>query len=131
MNLPKNEKTFYFQEQGETTYKNYEGQFNVKCALSMADKHALEIEQTRLTLDLQNPSPDLLAISRVVANLKIRVIDGPSWFKDVISNLDILDANIIFDIYGKCLESADEWHKEVKELANPKKEGDEGNLKES
>jgi hypothetical protein len=127
MNLPKNEKTFFFSEEGELTGHKYEGQFTVKCMLSMADKRLLEIEQSRLSVDLENPTENLIAISRVVANLRLRVIKGPDWYNQIINNLDIIDDNIVFDIYGQCLDKSSEWMGELKKQAKPEVKA-EGNL---
>lgn len=126
MNLPKNEKSFHFKHIGETTGHTYEGQFTVKCALSLADKRSLEIEQSRLSMDLMNPTGNLSAISRVVANLRVRVIKGPDWFNDAISSLDVLDEDAVFELYGKCLDKTKEWQDELKQQSQPK-EVSEGN----
>lgn len=124
MDLPKNEKTFSIDLEGDTTGHKYEGKFSVKCVLSMADKRVLEIEQSRLTLDLQNPTDNLVAIARVVANLRVRVLDGPVWFEQFIGNLDILDDNVVFELYGNCLDAEKEWRDSLKKKAEPEiKEG--------
>jgi hypothetical protein len=128
MSLPKNEKSFFFSHEGETNGHKYEGQFSVKCVLSMADKRILEIEQSRLSMDLMNPTNDLVAISRVVANLRVRVQEAPDWFDQIIGSLDILDDNVIFELYGECLTAAQEWRDDVKKKANPVEEKSEGNL---
>jgi len=125
-NLPKNEKSFFFSKEGEVTSHKYEGQFSVKCVLSLADKRLLEIEQSRLSMDLQNPTPNLIAISRVIANLRVRVITAPDWFDQFIGNLDILDENIMFEIYGECLNKSKEWQDELKKKAEPQAKA-EGN----
>lgn len=126
MNLPKNEKSFFFSKEGEITGHKYEGQFNVKCVLSVADKRALEIEQSRLSMDLLNPTDNLVAISRVVANLRVRVLGAPDWFDQIIGNLDILDDNIIFELYGESLDRAAEWRDDLKKKSQPEKAA-EGN----
>lgn len=130
MNLPKNEKSFMFNVEGEVTGHKYEGQFSTKCALSMQDKRVLEIEQSRLSVDLLNPTDNLVAIARVVANLRVRVLEAPVWFDQMIGSLDILDDNVIFELYSKCLEAANEWQEELKKKAEPEKskEQKEGNL---
>lgn len=115
-----------FSVEGDITGHKYEGQFSVKCALSMSDKRLLEIEQSRLSMDLLNPTDNLLAISRVVANLRVRVLEAPDWFSQIISSLDILDDNVIFDLYGKCLDVSAEWRDEIKKKAEPEKQK-EGN----
>lgn len=127
MNLPKNEKSFLFNKKGELTGHTYEGQFTTKCVLSLADKRILELEQNRLMGDLENPTENLRVISRVVANLRVRVIDAPDWFNQLIINLDILDEDIVFDLYAECLKCSNDWHDELKGKAETKQEIVEGN----
>jgi len=127
MNLPKNEKTFMFSVAGDVTGHKYEGQFTTKCALSMSDKRILEIEQSRLSMDLLNPTDNLVAIARVVANLRVRIQKSPDWFDQIIANLDILDDNIIFELYGECLTASEEWKSELKKKSQPEVKT-EGNL---
>jgi len=128
MDLPKNEKSFIFDHVGEITARKFDGTFTVRCALNMAEKRALEIEKSALSVDLSNPTGNLSAISTVVGNLRVRVIKSPDWFKQSIMSLDLLDEEVYFELYGKCLEQSDLWIKEVKELSAPaaspeKKEG--------
>lgn len=119
MNLPKNEKSFMFSKEGEVTGFKYEGQFSVKCVLTAADKRVLEIEQSRLMVDLKNPTSNLIAISRVVANLRIRVLKAPDWFDQMIGDLETLDDNILFEVWTQCLEASKEWHDELKKKSDP------------
>jgi hypothetical protein len=114
MDLPKNQKSFQLDHIGEVTGRRYEGTFNVKCALNMAEKRKLEIERSTLSADLTNPTGNLNAISVVVANLRVRVVDAPDWFKQAIMSLDLLDEDVLFEIYGKCLDKSEEWLSEVK-----------------
>lgn len=124
MSLPKNEKTFQFDVKGEMTSHRYEGSFTVKCMLSVADKRALEIEQSRLSMDLKNPTDNLSALSRIIANLRVRVLDAPEWFNQSISSLDFLDDNVMFELYSKCLDMSAEWKEELDKKLNPPKEED-------
>ena len=123
MSLPKNESTFDFEHIGELYGKKYEGQFTVKCVLNLADKRALEIEKSRLTADLLNPTGNLSALGSVIANLRVRVISGPDWFTQAIMTLDILDEEVVFELYGKCLDKSEEWRESVKVKAEEKTEG--------
>jgi hypothetical protein len=123
MNLPRNERSFDLQCEGEVTGKKYEGTFTTKCMLSMADKRRLEIERSALSADLQNPTGNLNAISVVVANLRVRVTNSPDWFKQAISSLDILDEDVFFNIYSECLKLSDEWLNEVKKKSLGENEG--------
>ena len=129
MSLPKNESAFDFEHIGEITGKKYEGQFSVKCMLSIADKRYLEIEKSRLTADLMNPTGNLSALGTVIANLRVRIIDAPDWYNQVIMSLDILDEELIFELYSECLKKSEEWHTSIKGKAEEKdKEKDQGNV---
>lgn len=123
MGLPKNESGFDFSHVGEVSGKKYEGQFTVKCMLNLADKRIMEIEKSRLTADLQNPTGNLSALGAVVANLRVRIIDGPDWYNQIIMSLDTLDEELIFELYAECLKKSDEWRKSVKEKLEEKSEG--------
>lgn len=123
MSLPKNESGFDFEHVGEITGKKYDGQFTVKCMLNLADKRILEIEKSRLTADLQNPTGNLSALGAVIANLRVRIIDGPDWYNQAIMSLDILDEELIFELYAKCLKKSEEWRQSVKDKLEEKTEG--------
>lgn len=114
MDLPKNEKSFQLDYTGEITGKKYEGTFTVRCVLSAGEKRALEIEKSALSADLSNPTNNLSALSSVVANLRIRVLKSPDWFTQEISTLDLLDEDVLFVLFGKCLDKEEEWLKEVR-----------------
>jgi hypothetical protein len=118
MNLPKNEKSFNFSKEGEVTGFKYEGQFTVKCALSLGDKRLIEIEKSRLSVDLMNPTGNLDAISRVVANLRVRIINGPEWFNQQVNILSILDEEIVYEVYSECLKASEEWIRDLKKQSD-------------
>ena len=115
MELPKNEKTFTFNEKGDTTLKDYEGSFTVKCVLSMFDKRVLEIEKSRLKADVANPSAELTALTIILANLKVRVSDSPEWWKNSDNGNNMTDENIVVTLFDKVMDQEDEWRKELKE----------------
>lgn len=114
MDLPKNQKSFQLDYTGELTGKRYEGTFTVKCVLNMAEKRKLEIERSGLSADLTNPTGNLNAIALVVSNLRVRITDAPDWFKQAIITLDILDEDVLFELYSKSLDKSEEWISEVK-----------------
>lgn len=116
-----------FSKEGEITAHKYDGQFTVKCVLSLADKRLLELEQSRLSGDIANPTDNLSIIARIVANLRVRVLDAPDWFDQIISNLDIIDENILFDVYAECLKCSNEWIESVRGKTEQKQEQVEGN----
>lgn len=123
MDLPKNEKSFLLNHVGEITGRKYEGTFTVKCILNVADKRRLEIEKSAISADLLNPTDNLSAISIVVANLRVRVINAPDWFKQSIQTLDFIDEDVMFEIYSLSLKKAEEWIKEVKKTSVGEEQG--------
>ena len=117
MDLPKNERSFIFESTGSATNKKYEGTFVVKCVLTIGEKRRLEIEKSRQMADLTNPTEELRIMASVISNLSTRVISSPDWFKQFMGD-DILDHNVIYDLYGKVMDQEDAWRKEVKEKAS-------------
>lgn len=124
MNLPKNERTFEFEEVGELYGKPYQGSFTVKCVLTMLEKRVLEIEKSRMRSDITNPTPDLIALTTILANLKARIISAPEWWKQSNDGNDIQDENIIVALFDKVMDQEEEWRKEVSTAA---KESSKGN----
>jgi len=124
MDLPKNERTFQFSYKSELFNKMFEGSFTVKCVLNMLDKRILEIEKSRLRLDVINPTPDLIALTTIQANLKTRIIEAPEWWKQSNNGNDIQDEGVIVTLFDKVMDQEDEWRAELK----AKSEGtDKGN----
>ena len=116
--LPKNEKTFSIDLNGEDTYLNYKGEFTVKCIVDMGGKHAEELEKTRLTADYANPSDGLYGVATSLAKLRSRVVKSPQWWTDSDGGTGIKDYNIIMHLYGECLRLEDEWRTELKKKAS-------------
>ena len=129
MDLPKNERTFLFSEVGDTTQQKFEGEFTVLCIPNMMQKRSIEIERSRLSADLNNPTDNLFSIAVMLGNLRVRVIDGPGWWKDSNGGFTIKDENIIIGLFDKVMKQEDEWREEVRkkatggdDLGNPPKE---------
>lgn len=119
MELPKNEATFDVDVVGETTLKDYKGQFTVRCILTMGQKHAMELEKSRLLGSYANPTEELLGLAIIFANLRAKITDGPEWWKQSAGGTTIKDENALVDLYNKVLKAEDEWRQKVKELAAP------------
>lgn len=115
--LPKNERSFNFEHKGSLTSYKYDGTFTVRCVLNVQQKHQLELDKTRLMADMKNPTDRLEGISSALAELKIRIIESPAWWKDSNGGLDILDEDAVAALYTKCTEMEAEWRKELKAKA--------------
>ncbi len=131
MDLPKNERTFFFEEPGDATLEIYKGEFTVLCIPDMRARRAIEVEKSRLSADVANPTDNLAGLSIILANLRVRVLSGPSWWEESLGGYNIMDENILVMLYDKVLEQEESWRTALKERASPKKEDDDlGNVQE-
>lgn len=115
MDLPKNERTFTIDMVGDTTGQKYEGEFTAVCVLNMLKRRQLELEKTRLKADTLNPTAGLEALAQVLSHVRVRITNGPEWWKQSDGGLSIMDENVIVALYDKCLEQEINWVTEVKD----------------
>jgi hypothetical protein len=119
MELPKNEATFDVDVLGDTTFKQYQGQFSCRCVLNLGQKHAMELEKSRLLGSYSNPTEELEGLAIIFATLRAKLTDGPEWWKQSLGGATIGDENILIELYNKVEKAEKEWRQKVKELANP------------
>jgi hypothetical protein len=112
--LPKQDRSFDFKEIGSVTGFEYTGTFTVRCALNIGQKHSIELEKSRLLADQRNPTAGLVNIAVALSEIRGRIIEAPSWWKDSSSGADLLDEEIVFAIFDKCIELAEQWASELK-----------------
>lgn len=120
--LPKREKTISLDIVGDETGLQYTGEFTIRCILNMASKHALELEKTRLMADYANPSRGLAGISISLATIKAKIIKAPEWWYELGEGAEILDENVIVDLYDKSVLAEAEWRKSIAKKADDAKE---------
>jgi len=121
MELPNNEATFDVDVKGDTTQQEYKGQFTCRCVLTMGQKHAMELEKSRLLGSFANPTDDLIGIAIIFSNLRQKLVDGPEWWKQSVGGTTIKDENVLVEIHDKIQKAENEWRQKVKDLANPPK----------
>jgi hypothetical protein len=121
MELPSNEAVFDIDVRGDATLKEYKGQFTCRCVLTMGQKHALELEKSRLLGSYTNPTDDLIGIAVIFANLRQKLIDGPEWWKQSAGGTTINDENVLVEVFNKIQKAENEWRQKVKDLAAPPK----------
>lgn len=117
--LPKNERSFYIDLDGEDTGVKYQGTFVVKCVLDMGGRHSEELEKTRLMADYANPSDGLYGIAVTLSKLRARIVDSPEWWKQSGGGTTIIDDNIILHLFSECERLEKEWRTELKAKAAP------------
>jgi hypothetical protein len=119
MELPKNEAVFEVDVEGDTTMKKYTGQFTCRCVLSVGQRHAMELENSRLLGGHPNPTSELKGLAIIFANLRAKLIEGPEWWKQSLGGASISDENILIELYNKIEKAELEWRQKVRDLANP------------
>jgi len=124
--LPNRTSNFFIDSVGEITTQAYKGDFTVKTILTIGEKIELETEKTKLSSDLVNVSPELKTVSTILAELKVRVIESPNWWKESNNGKDLLDDNVIFDIYSKVIDAVNDWNNTLATKAGKKIETGSG-----
>ena len=114
MDLPSREKTFTFDHTGETTGKQYDGQFTVRCISNVGQKYAMALEKTRLLGDYDSPTDDLAGLAIVLAGLRSKIIDAPEWWKQSSGGSLIDDEDTLVVLYRKIQEAELEWKEDLK-----------------
>jgi hypothetical protein len=112
MNFKDTEKTFYFDYTSELGQR-YEGNFTVKCLLTMGEKHRLELEKTRLLGNSVNPTAELLGIATILATLKHKIVDAPNWWKQSNGGEKIQELDILTELFYKVDDMEQEWKAEL------------------
>lgn len=122
MIMPSNEYTFNIVVVGEKTKKKYEGSFTVKCLLSVQEMVEVGLRMDRYNQGSSTVSPGVTRMNRAIAEMEIRQIKTPSWWKDSDDGRTFLDANVVFEVFLKALDAETEFDKRIAEQA---KEADE------
>ena len=116
MDLPSKQRTFEFEHIGESGRK-YDGQFTVLCSLNVGQKHALALEKTRLLGNHPNPTDDLAGFSLILANLRAKIVNGPTWWQQSNGGMAIDDEDAVIALYRKIDEAELAWKEDLKKKA--------------
>lgn len=119
--LPSKETAFNFEHIGESG-KRYDGTFTVRCVLNVGQKHQMALEKTRLLGNYPNPTDDLAGWAVVLANLRAKVIDGPSWWTQSGGGNLIEDEDAVVMLYNKVQEAELRWKEDLKKKAQTAQE---------
>jgi hypothetical protein len=121
--LPTNEATFELVDDkgqpyvGDKTGKKYEGQFTVKCVLTNAESMQVAINAERYNGGVATLPQYYRLFNRALAEAETRVCwdkekkkaRAPGWWVDSDLGRELLDQNVVFEIYNKCMAAEKEW----------------------
>jgi hypothetical protein len=111
--LPKNEKTFTISVIGEISKERYEGTFSCVCVPTGGIRNGILRDETREAGDMTSIPNELFYRAKWLANVKWRVLEAPEWWRGTQNGLNLLDDNILKEVYDKCLEAEIEWREKV------------------
>lgn len=115
-------ENFVVDVTGEITGKQYYGTFKVKPILT----HAEQIQRDIYMREILGPnSESALAAARdnalVFADLRVRIIDAPAFWKESNYGLDLYDGEIVGKIWEKAREVENNWRQAIKAKAEEAK----------
>jgi hypothetical protein len=92
--------TISLDVKGLVTGKRYEGNFTVKTKLTRRDAFSADQIRRQIIGPNQNEAiPDLILESFYLAQIKVRVIEAPKWWKDSVDGLELEDPNVAEELY--------------------------------
>lgn len=121
MHFPNKERSFYFDYTSQFGNR-YEGNFTVKCLLSIGEKHRLELEKTRLLGNHINPTDELIGIAVILSNLRAKILEAPNWWTQSRGGESIEEEDVLANLYGQVQDAEMEWRKELAEKAKKAEE---------
>jgi len=127
MDLPLKHQVFDFEHTTDLG-KKYDGTFTVRCSLNIGQKHALELEKTRLLGNYAAPSAGLEGLAIVLSNLRAKVMDGPNWWMQSSGGANIEDEDALVALYRKLEETETKWKTDLLDKAKKAQESQASTL---
>lgn len=111
--LPPSESNFIVDVKGEVTKLKFEGEFICKIPTL---KTTAQISKYQLLLNAglgESLELGVLKLHKMIAYLKYCIVKAPKFWTDADDGYDLLDFNVIEDVYSKALIFENKWSKLV------------------
>lgn len=102
---------------GDVTKRPWPGEFKVKLLLSHADRMTFERKYRELLPNDSQVKDDVKFQASVLAELSVRVIDGPEWWESSKKGMNLVDFSPLYELMKAINEQYEGWLKKVEELA--------------
>ncbi len=112
--------TFSFNSLGEVTQQTWAGDFTVKPILSFSDLAKVDAERRRFMGNPDNEItvPDeIRSIAAMISQIKYRVTKCPSWVVESNYLADMVDGNILVELFKKMIEIEEKYREELTKKA--------------
>lgn len=109
--IPGLETEFELEVKGILTGQTYKGTFKYKIP-NLQKMSQISIMEARLNeglVDQLNPSTSMTHY--MIAYLNYTLTGYPSWWKESNKGFELFDANVISELYQKCIKYENEWQK--------------------
>lgn len=111
--LPDTSYEFHLSVKGNLTNLLYEGNFKFQIP-NIKRRAEAEKERARLVDNLgKSLEDDTNMLFAMYGYLKHSLVDFPLWFKESDYGMDLLDINVISELYSKCTKFELDWYSKV------------------
>jgi hypothetical protein len=113
MNLPENEKEFEISVTGDTSKQLFTGKFRTVCVPNLRQRAQASVMAKQLNGDIKTLDEDTMLYHRLISQLSARLLAAPQWWVVANGGQDLLDINVVFEVWKRCLEAETEWRTQV------------------
>ena len=106
--LPNMEHKFSILVTGEESGYTFSGDFKYRRP-TLRERAMIDVMRARYNGDLNSLDGDVQALNECLAHLRFTLIESPDWWKELGHGDKLYDANVILEIYNKCMEFEAEW----------------------
>ncbi len=113
--------SFFFTSQGEASNQTWAGDFKVKPVLSFAGLAQADLARRQFMgfPDNENTvAEEIRNLAVMLSQVKARIVDAPSWYKDSRDLLDFVDSNTIIELFTKLMAVENEYRARLTKSAN-------------
>lgn len=107
--LPPTESEFFIDVRGETTGQQFKGSFTCKIP-NLRDQALISKHRAYLNGDLvAYLDAPTLRLHQMISYLRYTLVTAPTFWKESDQGYELMDQNVIEEIYNKTLEFEEEW----------------------
>lgn len=118
--LPDKNHTFTVDVVGERTKERFQGSFTVKAMLTIAETVDVGLRTDAYNNGSRTIGERIYLMNRAIAEMEVRLASdpkkgllAPSWWKDSDGGRQLLDLNVLYDVYNKALSAETEYEKKL------------------
>ena len=116
--LPDTIATVSLHSIGEVTKTNWVGQFKIKRILTHADRFQLERIYAQLLPSREREvSEEVRLRAAAIAELSVRVIEGPAWWEGSKGGQLLVDTAPLYDLSYECAKEEKAWSEQLDQTA--------------